>query len=468
MVSGTTVANTPPGPVSSLTATTTPSIIDVSWAAPTDDGGSPVTGYWVGLATVSPEAWIVYRETTTTNYRITKLNASTDYRVVVRAKNDSGHGVPSAISVSTKAATRPSVPTGLTATSTGRTSIQISWTAPVETGGSPTIDYVFQFRLNEMDSWLQVGTSGTTYTHAGLTPNTTHDYRVAAVGELGFSPFTSIIRFTTDPTTAPAAPTGLKATITRSRLALTWQAPSDNGGATITGYQIEASLTGNPGTWRVLIPASTGSPVPRFSTFAPLPGTTEYYRVRGYHMAGGLGAPSDALRVTRAPLTAPAAPTGLTASADGPTAINLSWTAPSNTGGTAITGYKIESFRPNGGLWRDVVSNTGTTATAYVHMGLTANAKYHYRVSAINSEGTGSASSAAGATTPPATVPAAPTGLMATADGQTTINLTWTAPTSTGGADITGYQIESSPTGANPWSDVESNTGSTARIHGRM
>ena len=41
--------------------------------------------------------------------------------------------------------------------------------------------------------------------------------------------------------------------------------------------------------------------------------------------------------------TIPGAPTGLTATANGQTQINLSWTAPSDDGGTAITGYKIEA-----------------------------------------------------------------------------------------------------------------------------
>ena len=44
---------------------------------------------------------------------------------------------------------------------------------------------------------------------------------------------------------------------------------------------------------------------------------------------------------------APGAPTGLTAIAEGPEDIDLSWTAPSSIGGAAITGYKIE-FSING------------------------------------------------------------------------------------------------------------------------
>ena len=72
-------------------------------------------------------------------------------------------------------------------------------------------------------------------------------------------------------------------------------------------------------------------------------------------------------------LTAPGAPTGLAATATGPSQIDLAWTAPASTGGSAITGYKIE-VSPNGTSgWTDQVANTqSNTTTTYTHTGLTA------------------------------------------------------------------------------------------------
>ena len=60
------------------------------------------------------------------------------------------------------------------------------------------------------------------------------------------------------------------------------------------------------------------------------------------------------------------------------------------------------------------------------------------------------------------TVPGAPTGLTATADGTGTIILEWTAPASSGGATITGYKIEWSADGTTNWADLVANTGSAA------
>ena len=157
---------------------------------------------------------------------------------------------------------------------------------------------------------------------------------------------------------------------------------------------------------------------------------------------------------------APGAPTGLTATADGQTEVDLSWSAPSDDGGAAITGYRIE-VSTNGSSWSDLVANTGSITTSYSHTGLTAGSTRYYRVSAINSAGTGSASNTDSATTEaaPPTKPGAPTGLSATADGQTEIDLSWTAPSSDGGAVITGYKIEVSTNGSS-WSDLVANTGS--------
>ena len=56
------------------------------------------------------------------------------------------------------------------------------------------------------------------------------------------------------------------------------------------------------------------------------------------------------------------------------------------------------------------------------------------------------------------TAPGAPTDLSATARGSTKINLSWTAPNSSG---ITGYKIESSSDAGSNWTDLVADTGNT-------
>ena len=97
--------------------------------------------------------------------------------------------------------------------------------------------------------------------------------------------------------------------------------------------------------------------------------------------------------------TVPDAITDLAATASGPTQIDLAWSAPDDNG-AAVSGYKIEASPDGSSDWTELVANTGTTAISYSHTGLLPGTTRHYRVSAINSAGTGPASNIDDATTP--------------------------------------------------------------------
>ncbi len=112
------------------------------------------------------------------------------------------------------------------------------------------------------------------------------------------------------------------------------------------------------------------------------------------HWRGGDG---DRVAAT-AVAAAPDAPTSLTATAYGTATVNLLWTAPTNNGGAAITGYRIEALSryesnlgridtEETGEWRVLVENTGDTNVSYSHTGLAPNTVLSYRVSAINDDG---------------------------------------------------------------------------------
>ncbi len=97
--------------------------------------------------------------------------------------------------------------------------------------------------------------------------------------------------------------------------------------------------------------------------------------------------PSDAV--------APGAPGTLTATAVGAQRIDLSWMEPPDNGGAQITGYRIEWSADGTTGWQDLEDNTASTAVTYSDVGLDPQTTRHYRVSAINSEETGSPSNVA-------------------------------------------------------------------------
>ena len=96
----------------------------------------------------------------------------------------------------------------------------------------------------------------------------------------------------------------------------------------------------------------------------------------------------------------PGKPTNLSATANGSMQIDLSWDAPADDGGSAITGYKIEVSTTGGTRWTVLVPDTGNNDTEYSHTGLSPGDTRTYRVSAINVHGTSEASDSDYATTP--------------------------------------------------------------------
>ena len=100
----------------------------------------------------------------------------------------------------------------------------------------------------------------------------------------------------------------------------------------------------------------------------------------------------------------PRPPTGLTATALGATIVDLAWTAPADDGGSAITGYKVEGSLTGTSGWSDLAADTGNANAWYRHSGLSSGDTRHYRVSAINAQGTSPASATADATTMTVTV----------------------------------------------------------------
>ena len=137
------------------------------------------------------------------------------------------------------------------------------------------------------------------------------------------------------------------------------------------------------------------------------------------------------------PATVAAAPTAVSATAGNGQA-TVSFTAPTNNGGSAITGYKVYVYKD--GVKQNSLTTSGTSSPITV-TGLTNGTAYTFKVVATNSVGDSSESTESSAVTPvAATVAAAPTAVSATAgNGQATVS--FTAPTNNGGSAITGYKV---------------------------
>jgi len=183
--------------------------------------------------------------------------------------------------------TVPDAPTGLTATAVSTSQVDLSWSAPSDDGGEPITDYQIEVKI-DAGSWstlvANAGTS-TSYSHTGTTADTTYTYRVFAINSVGTSVPSTEASDTTPPaqSTVPDAPTGLTATpVSSSQVDISWSAPSDDGGSSITGYQIEVKIGTDP--WSTLV-ANAGTST-SYSDTNLIPDTTCTYRVSAINSVG--------------------------------------------------------------------------------------------------------------------------------------------------------------------------------------
>jgi hypothetical protein len=203
------------------------------------------------------------------------------------------------------------------------------------------------------------------------------------------------------------------------QLGIGWTAPASDGGSPITGY----TATASPGGTTCSTTGTTAC------TITGLTNGTTYSVVVTATNAAGTGPGSASASGT--PRTIPGAPTNLAAT-PGNGQVALTWSAPASDGGSPITGYTATASP--GGTTCSTTGALGCTVT-----GLTNGTAYTFTVRAANAVGPGPASSPVSAT--PRTVPGAPQNLQAKPGSAGGVNLSWLAPSSNGGTEITHYWI---------------------------
>src|SRR5205823_1309412 len=117
------------------------------------------------------------------------------------------------------------------------------------------------------------------YTNTGLTGGVTYFYKVKAVNAAGSSILSNEASAT--PTGAPSAPQNLQATAGVRNVALTWQAPSSDGGSPITNYRIFRSTSS--GTETII---GTVGHVISYTNTGLTGGVTYFYKVKAVNAAG--------------------------------------------------------------------------------------------------------------------------------------------------------------------------------------
>ena len=393
------------------------------WSAPENPGDSAITGYQYSASTGDAD-WqdIPDSGPDTTTYTVTGLANGTEYAFLVRAVNDRGAGDASEpVNAKPQAgAISPSAPQNIAAVP-GNEQIALSWTAPVNNGGSAITKYQVSASTGA-DDWQDIPDSDaatTSYTVIGLTNGTEYTCKVRAVNSVGEGAAATI-------TATPSVPL---AALTFSD-SESYDIPASIVGVPITSINVSGGVSGGtaPYTFSATglpdgISISTAGLISGAPTTAGVAGTATITVTDNANASQSItincGAITPALTVPGVPQNFAAIP--------GYEQVVLSWMAPASNGGAPITKYEVS--KDGGTSWDDASTLTGHTFT-----GLANGTKYTFKVRAVNRVGEGAASNAV-----TATPQAAPSDTAPTISGPTSMTLTeGYTDTFTGAFTITG------------------------------
>ena len=333
----------------------------------------------------------------------------------------------------------------------------MSWNPPTQTYDQTIQGYTIKQEIAS-DVYNEIANtvgSTTDYTISNLNTDKTYTFVVVANYLIGSSDVSEDVTVTLSSSTSvnnnnndddsfsgtpddvPDRPFNLKINpVSSTEMELSWAAPDNdsNNNDAITGYKIEVRTINNT-SYSVVID-DTESTDTKYSDDGLVPNTTYIYRVFAINEVGTSEPSSENLANTLitdpeeteggdtdrdfgftqndndnnnatdnddtslSPTNViPSKPIDLQAVPISQSRINLSWSAPIDTGDSPLIGYKIESKINDESDYSILVTNTGSASTTtYSHTGLIADTTYHYRVSAINSSGEGNPSDTVEAT----------------------------------------------------------------------
>lgn len=376
-----------PNTITDFIATRGDAKVNLSWTKPYDNG-SPITSYKITYWQIGTDDFkkkTVASESTSA--QITGLTNDASYAFKINSINALGQSPDSNVDSATPSksvvAKVPNQVRGVTGIpSNGQ--VFLSWIEPSDNGSFITS---YRVTVNEKGS-----TVSTTYpnigdvtktTIIGLKNNVSYEFKLSAVNSVGIGKESNSITVTPN-NKVPIAITNLKSSSGNGKVMLSWSVSSPALDQ-ITGYRVREFKTGSDSFVSYsVVGKSTSITIDGLTNGVPYG-----FRVLGVN-ADGVGPESNIVYVTPMPPTnvigkVPAQIGDLRATAnDGQ--VKLEWSAPFNNG-FPIIGYKITQSNTGSNSFT-TIQKSDVTPNAII-TGLTNDASYNFKVSAINSEGIG-------------------------------------------------------------------------------
>jgi titin len=151
------VPSTTPGNVRNIAASSSDETLRISFDPPSDNGGREISRYEYTI-----DGGSTWSDVPENPFTVMGLENGEEYDVRVRAFNGNGAGTatPPLLATPSTTAGAPGIPRG----TSGIQSVDLSWTAPDNDGGSPVTDYVIQYSTNNGATWNDVNDTVSTST----------------------------------------------------------------------------------------------------------------------------------------------------------------------------------------------------------------------------------------------------------------------------------------------------------------
>ena len=277
----------------------------------------------------------------------------------------------------------PSEPRQLT-TLSGDEFVELSWLPPLNSGSTTITNYTVYRGTSplSLSPLVELG-SVLSYNDTLVVNDQTYYYQVTAINSEGEGAASEMVNATPSAfSEVPSPPQNPQAHPGDSHVLLEWQPPQSSGTGQVTNYKV---YRGQSSTSLELL--TTVGTTREYNDTSVTNGVTYYYAITAVNSAGegNMSSVISALPNPPSPATEPGPPRNLDGEA-GDGYVNLTWLAPSDDGGAAITNYKVYRGTSSGSttlletigvqLWyNDTTAEEGKT--------------YFYQVTAFNPVGEG-------------------------------------------------------------------------------
>ena len=453
---------------------------------------APSTSLWVGAGSVTPKE-VMFGPTNSSrdvSITVTTPNSAGDLTIALLGSLPTDPPEPDTNLSNALAVTRveirpdttPEPPTGLEATR-GDGEVTLSWATDMNSVNTRRpVDHEYRQRrqpgsygrwTNFAGEEFQLQNQGRTVTSntvTGLTNGGTYAFQVRALGatpEAVSDPSdeVSVSLSGTPPvqTGALSAPRNVAAAPGNGQVTLSWGVPASDGGAAISGYQYQLRAgAGAYGQWTT-VPG--GGPSRSYIVTGLTNGTGYYFRVRAVN-SDGPGPPSTEESATPS-LTVDTTLSALSLSTvtvtPAPVTLAPAFTPATRTYtaavGSNVTQVTVTATPNKAGATRTITPADANTAVADHVVALVVGPN---PIRVTVTDGT-NADDYTITVTRAVSVPAAPTGLTATAgeDGDGAVTLSWTAPTGGGAVSRYEYQQKAGTGAYGAWTPIPNSGAST-------